>query len=464
MQSANHKFEDLASSLNGNLILPSDAAYNQARQVWNGRIDKHPAVIVRCADAQDVIYTVRWALSKGLKLSVRGGGNDFAGRSLCDDGVVVDCSQMTAVSIDPQMCTARAQGGATIAHLIDAAHKYGLVTATGVMSGVGLGGLTLGGGYGPLLGKLGLVADNLLSAQVVTASGELLTASETEHPELYWGLRGGGGNFGVVVSLEYRLYPISEVLSGSLLYTLDQAGTFLQLFSEFLKTAPDELTIPGGIIQMPDGTPMLLLAPTYCGPLDDGEKVLGSLRKLAKPQVDQIQPVAYNALIRVFDALSPTGLRRSVQTQSLDTLRIETIEILIEQARQFSSPFSALLFHNFHGAASRVPVSSTAFGLRQDHLMVEIIGTWEKQSEDEDQMHAQWVYKTSHALAPYSLPGGYVNLLDETEQARIPLAFGPNYQRLVELKRTYDADDVFNSTIGHVSPGFVNHEVESMGV
>ncbi len=218
-------FKDLTSLLTGQLVLPEDAAYDQARQIWSGKVNKHPAPFVRCANAQDVIHAVRWARSHWLALSVRGGGNDYAGRALCEDGVVIDCSQMRAVTIDAEARTARVQGGATIGDLIGASREYGLATTTGTVSSVGMTGLTLGGGYGPLMGTYGLAADNLPSAHVVTADGRLVTASAREHANLLWGLRGGGGNFGVVVSLEYRLHPITKVLSGLLLYPLDQAST-----------------------------------------------------------------------------------------------------------------------------------------------------------------------------------------------------------------------------------------------
>ena len=207
-------FKDLAANLTGNLVLPEDKAYEETRQLWNQRVDKRPAALVRCSCAEDVIHAVNWTRSHGLPLSVRGGGHDFGGRSLCDGGVVIDCSHMRAVSVDPERRSATVQGGATIGDLIVAAQKHGLATTTGTISSVGLGGLTLGGGYGPLLGKFGLVADNLLSAQVVTADGRLLTADAKEHPDLYWALRGGGGNFGVMVSIEYRLHPITQVLLG----------------------------------------------------------------------------------------------------------------------------------------------------------------------------------------------------------------------------------------------------------
>jgi len=443
-------FKDLEPLLTGHLVRPEEAAYDQARQLWNGKVNKHPTALALCATVEDVIHTVRWARSNEMPLSVRGGGHDFAGRALRNDGIVIDLSHMRGVSIDPQLNTARVQGGATIGDLIGAAQQYGLATSTGTISSVGLGGLTLGGGYGPLLGKHGLVADNLLSAQVVTANGELLTASATEYADLYWGLRGGGGNFGVVVSLEYRLHPISKVLSGLLLYPLAQANDVLLQYAEFIKTAPDELTVQCGFMTLPDATPIVFLAPVYCGSFDEGARMLEPLRTFGSPLTDQIQPVAYDAQIRSIDALAPKDRRYFIQTQSLDGFRPETIEVVVEQARQFPSPFSILSVHHFHGAASRVAVSDTAFGLRQDHMMIEIIAAWEQNSAEDDGKHVRWTQRGSRDLAPYALPGGYINLLDVTEQDRVPLAFGPNYERLLKLKRTYDPDDVFHSTVGHI--------------
>ena len=443
-------FKDLAANLTGNLVLPKDESYDETRRLWNQTVDKYPAALVRCASVEDVVHAVRWTRSHGLSLSVRGGGHDFGGRSLCDGGVVIDCSQMRAVSIDPERCSATVQGGATIGDLIAAAQKHGLATTTGTISSVGLGGLTLGGGYGPLLGKFGLVADNLLSAQVVTADGCLLTANSQEHPDLYWALRGGGGNFGVMVSMEYRLYPISQVLSGLLLYSLDQAGAVLQHYNDFIQTVPDELTIQPGFIRMPDLGTALFLSPTYCGPLDQGERTLEPLRSFAKPLTDQIKAIPYDVLVYSIDSLAPKGRRYFLQTQSLPGLGAETISELIELARQFSSPLSLLSIHHFHGAASRISISDTAFGVRQDHLMVEIVAAWESQSAKEDDEHVRWAQDGSRRLAPYALAGGYVNFLDVTEQERIPAAFGTNYPRLLEIKRSYDPEDVFRSTIGHI--------------
>jgi FAD binding domain/Berberine and berberine like len=451
-QSALFTLKDLSPRLTGHLVLPEDPAYDHARQVFNKSVNKRPAALARCANVDDVVKTVQWARLHGIPLSVRGGGHDLAGRCLCNDGIVIDCSQMNALNIDPQKRTARVQGGAIAGDLMTAAQQHELATAAGSISSVGLGGLTLGGGYGALLGKCGLVADNLLSAEVVTADGRLLTTNSTDHPDLYWGLRGGGGNFGVAVSLEYRLYPISKVLSGLLLYPLDQAKDVLRYFNEFIKTVPDELTIQSGFFQLPDSTKVLFLSPVYCGSFSEGEKILEPLHRLGKPLSKKFQTVTYVSHIHSIDNLAPKGRHYFCQTQSLDSLQTETIEILVEQARSFSSPYSLLSFHHFHGKASRVGISETAFGLRQDHLMIEVIAAWEQQSPELDRKHVEWTHRGSSALVPYAFEGGYINLLNVTETERIPLAFGPNYQRLLDVKRTYDPDDVFHSTVGHISP------------
>jgi FAD/FMN-containing dehydrogenase len=259
-------FNDLASLLTGQLYLPEDAAYEQVRQLWNGKVKTQPAAIARCLTVQDVIHTVRWTRSQGLPLSVRGGGHDFAGRALVENGVVIDCSQMRAVTIAPDKHTAQVQAGATAGDLMEAAQHYGLATTTGASS-VGMAGFTLGGGYSPLIGAYGLGADNLLSAQVVTADGQLVTANAEEHADLLWGLRGGGGNFGVVVALEYRLHPLTTVLSGSLLYPLERARAVLRRLNEFIATAPDELTISSGFLHTPDGSLQGSRQSHPCGPL-----------------------------------------------------------------------------------------------------------------------------------------------------------------------------------------------------
>jgi FAD/FMN-containing dehydrogenase len=448
-------FNDLAALLTGQLVLPEDADYEPVRQLWNGKVKTRPAAIARCLNVQDVIHTVRWARSHGLALSVRGAGNDFAGRSLCENGVVIDLSQMRAVTIDPTARIAQIQGGATAGDLMEAAQQYGLATPVPINSTVGMAGFTLGGGYSPLLGVYGLGVDNLLSAQVVTADGQLVTANAEEHADLLWGLRGGGGNFGVVVSLQYRLHPLTTVLSGLLLYSLDQARAVLRRFNEFLATAPDELTIRSGFLHTPDGAPVLFLSPTYCGDLEAGEQEIAPLRTFGKPLVDRVQPVTYNALIRGQDALAPKGRHYYTQTQSLKNLQTEAIEVLIEQGLPLPSPFSLIALQHFHGAASRVGASETAFALRQDHLMVQMVAAREPQSTDEEQRYIQWTQNLSQALAPHAFKGGYINLLDESDQERVPLAFGLNYERLLDLKRKYDPDDVFHSTIGHLAPSLL---------
>ncbi|NJP12043.1 MAG: FAD-dependent oxidoreductase [Cyanobacteria bacterium CRU_2_1] len=442
-------FNDLAALLTGQLFLPQAADYEQARQLWNGKVTTQPAAIARCLTVQDVIHTVRWARSHNLPLSVRSGGHDFAGRSL-SEGVVIDLSQMRTVTVDPVARTAQAQAGVTISDLIEITTQYGLVAATGTCSAVGMAGFTLGGGYSPFNGAYGLGIDNLLSAQVVTADGQLLTANAEEHPDLLWGLRGGGGNFGVVVSLEYRLHPRPTVLSGMLLYPLEEARTVLHRLNDFMATVPDELTILSGFIQLPDGATVLFLLPLYCGESAAGEPVIAPLRTFGTVLVDQVRSVTHNEFIHQLDANAPKGRHYHAKTQSIKGFQPEIIDILIEQGLPFSSPFSFIALHHFHGAASRVGASDTAFALRQDHLMVELIAAWEPQ--DDEQRHLQWAQNISQALAPYALKGGYISLMDQAEQERVRLAFGSNYERLLDLKQKYDPDDVFRSTIGHLAP------------
>lgn len=441
---------DLAALLTGQLFLPQDADYEQVRQLWNGKVKAQPTAIARCLTIEDVIHTLCWTREHGLPLSVRGAGHEIFGRSLREDGVVIDLSQMKAIAIDPVARTAQIQSGVTAGELIGAAEKYGLATTTGTVSSVGMTGLTLGGGYGPLNGAYGLAADNLLSAQVVTADGQLITASSEKHPDLLWGLRGGGGNFGVIVSLEYRLHPLTKVLSGLLLYPLEQARTVFRNFNEFITTTPDELTVRSGFLQIPNGQTVLFLSPTYCGSLEMGEQAIAPLRAFGTVLVDQMQSVSYHELIHSSDAFTPKGRHYYIQTQSLNGFQTETIEATIEQGLPLPSPFSAINIHHFHGAASRVGVSETAFALRQNHLMVELIAAWEPQ--DDEQRYIQWAQNLSRSLAPYAFKGGYINLLSEQEQERVRLAFGSNYERLLDLKQKYDPDDVFRSTIGHLAP------------
>jgi|SRR5438552_1742278 len=445
-------FKGLQPLLSGELILPEDETYDEALQLWSSKVNKHPSALVRCANAQDAIHAIRWARLHGLPLSVRGGGHDFAGRALCDEGVVIDCSQMRAVTINPQARTARIEGGTTVGDLVHSAQQEGLITSVGNISSVGLSGLTLGGGYGPFAGKFGLIADNLLSAQVVTADGNLVTTSASEYPDLFWGLRGGGGNFGVVVSLEYRLYPLGKVLAGLLLYTLDQAIEALHFYNEYLKTAPDELTILSGFLTLPDGPPVLFFSPTYCGSLEEGERVLKPLRTFGRPIADMIQPIAYELHQNSIDYVAPKGRRYAFKTRWIDGLCPEIIDIVVEMAQRFITPFSAIGLHHFHGAASRVAASETPFALRQDHLVVEIAPTWLSPSPEEDQRNMEWAEECAQRLDPYALPGGYINFMGPEEQDRVPLTFGSNYERLREVKRTYDPDDVFNSTSGHITP------------
>lgn len=442
----------LCQHFTGSIITPQGANYEQARRVWNMRLNKRPALIARCAGEQDVVHTIRVAREYHLPFSVRSGGHDITARSLCDDGLVIDLSAMHAVTIDPATATAHVQGGATIHDLVAPAQTYGFATTTGTISSVGLAGLTLGGGYGSLMGKCGLTIDNLLSAQVVTADSQVLTASATENSELFWAIRGGGGNFGVMTAMRYRLYPISTVLAGPILYSPDQARQILCSYRTLIRAVPDELTIQIFFVQMPGVGPVLMLLPVYCGPLAEGERALQPFRQLGPgtPLADQVQPMAYADVFKLLDSSIPYGVQVSLKTQSVNELSDEIIDTLIEHAQRSTSPMSGISIHHFHGTASRVGVHETAFATRHAHHLIEIVAVWDKH-DPQDQQHVQWAQQTSQALAPYALEGGYVNLLDESEQARIPLSYGPNYPRLLEAKRVYDPANVFNAAVASLT-------------
>ncbi len=293
--------DTLAADFAGEVIVPSDAGYDSARRIWNASIDKRPGVIARCSGVADVVRTVKFARANDLLVSVRGGGHNVAGRALCDDGIVIDLSAMRGVVVDPQSRTVRVQGGATLADVDRETHAYGLAVPTGTVSRTGIAGLTLGGGVGWLVRKYGLTCDNLLSCEVVTAEGKLVTASETTNPDLFWGLRGGGGNFGIVTSFLIKTHPVSTVLSGLILYPRSQASAVLNQYRAFMTTAPEELTAYGALIWTPEGTPVVGIAGCYCGELAEGERVLRPLRAFGSPVLDAIQPMPFPAMQKLLE-------------------------------------------------------------------------------------------------------------------------------------------------------------------
>lgn len=441
---------EFRAELRGEVIVPGDANYEARRAIWNGMIDRHPAVIARCRDTADVIASVQLARSNDLPLAVRGGGHNVAGNAVCDDGLVIDLSLMSAVHVDPARRTARVQGGATLGDLDHATRPYGLAAITGMVSMTGVGGLTLGGGLGWLQRKYGLACDNIVSAEVVTANGQVITASETENSDLLWGLRGGGGNFGVVTSLELRLFPVTTVYAGFLIYPMQQAAEALRFYEEFCRTCPDELTTLAAILTVPpeEFVPEdlreklgLFIMVSHCGEMEAAEESLRPLRAFGQPEVDMIGPMPHFELQRMYDAGYPAGNRWYWKSDYVRALDEATIETLVAQAATRSTPLCEIDIHDMGGAVSRVAADATAFGHRDAPFLINTIGGCIESHDDAATI--AWVREVSAALAPIST-GAYVNFLSPSDVTGARLAYeSGTYERLAALKAKYDPTNVF---------------------
>ncbi|MEV3989106.1 FAD-binding oxidoreductase [Streptomyces sp. NPDC049837] len=437
---------ELRAAVRGTVLLPGDAAYDSARRIWNGAVDRRPAVLVRCADGRDVATAIRVAREHGLPLAARGGGHDWAGRALHDGGVVLDLRALDGVTVDAGTGTAEVQGGVRAGDLVAAAHHHGFRPVLGTVKAVGVAGLTLGGGYGLLGGSHGLAADNLLGARVVLADGTEVTADTDENPDLYWALRGGGGNFGVATRLRFRVHPGTTVRSGLLLFPLTEARTVLRGYRELIAEAPDELTVMAGFFTGPEGAPVLFLLPVWSGDPARGEEATAPLARLGTPVFGQVAPMAYQDVLGMFDDTIVDGRHNEMRTRWLPGLTDTTADLLVSAAARMTSPYSGIFLHHFHGAAARVPVTDTPFALRRDHLLVEIAGSWVPEGAAAvDIAHRQWAREVSAELAGHALPGGYPNLLGADERERALLGFGPNAARLLDVKRRYDPDGVFSA-------------------
>lgn len=440
--SASAAAAELEQRLPGGRILTGDA-YDNSRRIWNGAIDHAPALIVRPQTRAEVQTAVLAARHHGLPLSVRGGGHDWAGRALREGGLVIDLTAMTHVIVDPQSRVATVQGGATAGDVIGAAHAHGLTAAAGTVGKVGMTGLTLGGGYGPLMGRYGLALDNLLGAEVVLADGGAVTATESEESELYWALRGGGGNFGVVTSLSLRLHPVPEVLAGLIVYPWSDAARVWTQLDEILVAAPDELTVQTGILPGPDGSPTVFVSPVWCGDLSDGERAIEPLHSLSTPLVVGVAPTSYVGLLGQFDSFVVDGRHYAARTRNVSRFTPAVITALCEAGQRQTSTHSGIVVHHFHGAATRVPLASTAFGLRTPHRMIEIIAAWEP--DDDAAVHVGWADRLDSELAPHALPGGYPNMLGPDAPEQTAHAYGSNAARLSAAKHQFDPDGVFSA-------------------
>ncbi len=438
--------EELSANVSGQLLRPGDAGYDDARAIHNGMIDRRPALIARCLSVSDISQAVKFAGQTGLEIAVRGGGHNVAGKAVCDHGMMIDLSLMKGIFVDPQRRTVRAQGGVTWGEVNRETQLYGLATTGGTISSTGIAGLTLGGGIGWLMTKHGLVVDNLLSVELVTASGGVLTASANEHADLFWALRGGGGNFGVAASFEYQLHPVGPMVTGGLVaHSIDKATEVLRYFRERTASLPDELMMQGGLLHAPDGSglPIAVIAACHCGSIDEGEAALRPLKEYGPPIMDTIGPMPYTAINMMLDAGFPKGALNYWKSSFLTELSDEAIETLARQFSTCPSPMSGLLLEHFHGAATRVAPKDTAFAHRQVGYNLLIVSEWMEPGESEQNI--AWARETYAAMQPYMAAGRYVNYLGEDEgEDPVAAAYGPNYERLRSIKMEYDPANVFH--------------------
>jgi FAD/FMN-containing dehydrogenase len=436
------RLREFGTRFHGELVRPDSANYDSARKVWNGMIDRRPACIARCRTTADVQAAIKFARENSLPIAIRGGGHNAAGLAMVDDGFVIDLSNMRDVVVDPANRTARAGGGTTWGEFDRATAAHGLATTGGAISSTGIAGLTLGGGLGWLMRSCGLTCDNLIGAEVVTADGKVLRASETENSDLFWGLRGGGGNFGVVTSFEYKLHPVSTVFGGMLLYPAARARDVLRVYRSVTNSAPDELTVFAAMMHSPDGIPVIAMVICYNGPAADGEKAIAAFKELG-PIAGEVGPMPYTALQSMLDAGFPHGLQVHWRSEFVTSIPDNFIEAAVSAFEKVPSPLSALMLEQFGGAVSRVPRDATAFDQRDSNYNFVIVSRWADPAQA--QPNVEWARATSDAAKPFTNGRVYVNYIGAGEAPdRVRAAFGADkYERLVALKRKYDPTNVF---------------------
>ncbi len=441
----------LAARVRGEVITPGNDGYDTARQVWNAMIDKYPALIVRCTGVADVLNAVTFARSHNLLVAVRGGGHNVAGNATCDGGMVIDLSPMKSIRIDPIRRVARAEPGLTWGEFDHETQAFGLALPGGIQSTTGIAGFTLGGGFGYLTRKHGLTCDNLLSADVITADGQFLTASASENTDLFWGLRGGGGNFGIVTSFEFRLFPLGPVLGGMLIYPAARAKEVLRFYREYVSTVPDELfTIPAfttapAAPHVPPhlhGKPVLNILICYAGRPEEGERIVHPLRAFGPPEVDLVDTKPYTEVQTLLDAANPPGRLNYWKAEYLTGYSDEAIETMVNYVTQRPSPFSKVLLAHLEGAISRVDHDETAYVHRDAPFLLNINSMWT--DAQESARHIGWARDFWAAMQPFSAGGVYVNFLSNEGEDRIKAAYDPKtYERLVALKNKYDPTNFF---------------------
>jgi len=443
--------DELIEQVHGEVIVPGDQAYDEARAVHNGMIDKRPSAVLTVANTGDVISTIRYARENDLDLAIRGGGHSGPGFGTVDDGVVIDFSKMRSVRVDPAARTARADAGVTWGDLNAATHAFGLATPGGIISTTGIAGLTLGGGVGYLTRGFGLSIDNLISVDVVTADGQFLVASENENADLFWALRGGGGNFGVCTSFEYRLHPLKEVYWGPMFYEVEEAQNIFEFYREYIKDAPEQMGVfPAFQIAPPlpfipedrHGDMFVALIACWTGPLEEGEAAFKPFHEVAEVKAELVGPVPFPAINAAFDGLYPKGLRQYWKGNYVKELTDDAIAVHVEHGPKAPTMNSGMHLYPIDGAPHRVSQDSTAFGHRDANWAMVILAGGDDPASDESNI--KWVRDYSDAIAPYSQAGGYVNFMSEDDSGKSQENYGANYDRLAEVKRRYDPDNLFH--------------------
>ena len=443
--------DTLKANTHGEVVLPGDPNYDEVRSIWNAMIDRRPGAILRCAGVEDVVAAVNTAREHGLLVSVRGGGHNIAGNSLCNGGLTIDLSEMKAVRVDAGARIAYVEPGATLADVDAASQAHGLATSLGINSTTGVAGLTLGGGFGWLTRKYGMTVDNLLAADVVTADGRQLRASADQNPELFWALRGGGGNFGIVTGFEFRLHPVGpEVLSGLIVYPYAQARTVLEQYREYAKTLPDEMTVWAVLRKAPPlpflpeaahGQTAVVLAFLYTGDVEEGRPLIEPARHFGDSYGEFVGTHSFAAWQQAFDPLLTPGARNYWKSHNLAELSDGALGTVIEYAGSLPSPQCEIFIAQLGGAANRVAVDATAYPHRNTAFVLNVHGRWDDAAQD--QTGVGWSREFFQAATPYAQGGVYVNFLTEEETARVGAAYGPGYARLVEVKKRYDPQNFF---------------------
>ena len=439
-ESAIQKFRE---SLRGQTFCPSEVGYDAARTVPNAMIDRRPAVIARCSGAADVIACVRFAREHDALVAVRSGGHSVAGKSVCDGGLMIDLSAMKGIRVDPVRRTVRAEAGLKLGEFDRETQAFGLATTLGLVPNTGISGLTLGGGFGNLMAKYGLALDNLIGVDVVTADGGLITANASENEDLFWGVRGSSGNLGIVTSLEYRLHEVGPVVGGAVLYPVAKIKDVLNFCREYAQSLPDEIVIQGGGFSTPEGVPVFAVAACYCGSSpSEGEKLLQPLRNFGPPIADMISKTTYLQMQSFFEPFFPPGRHTYVKSNFLRALSDEAIATMAKWAGTSPSPTTFAPFvEHWHGAATRVAVTETAFPHRQNSWNFMAWSTWSNPADSDKNI--QWTRQIWDAMSPFLIDGSYVNYVSDEGDSFARAAYGPNYDRLVALKNKYDPTNFF---------------------